>query len=213
MSTTTDPRPNATADAAPANAAQAAAGTTSRRRKSLLPRILIVLAAIVAVLIVVVATRPAEFRVARSATISAPPPEVFAHVNDLHAWEAWSPWAKLDPQAKGTYDGPPEGEGASFAWSGNSEVGEGRMTIIESRPNELIRLRLEFVKPFKATNEAEFTFQPEGEQTLVTWSMSGRNNIMGKAVSLFMDCDKMVGGQFEQGLANMSSVVEAAHAN
>lgn len=178
----------------------------------MLPTILFALAAIVAVFIVVVATRPAEFRVSRSATIPAAPAEVFAHVNDLHNWEAWSPWAKLDPQAKGTYDGPRAGEGASFAWSGNSEVGEGRMTITESRPHELLRLRLEFVKPFKATNEAEFTFQPQGEQTLVTWSMSGRNNFMSKAVGLFMDCEKMVGGQFEQGLANLTSVVETARA-
>lgn len=178
----------------------------------MLPTILIALAAMVAVFVVIVATRPAEFRVSRSATLPAPPSVVFAHVNDLHNWEAWSPWAKLDPQAKGTYDGPREGEGASFAWSGNSEVGEGRMTITESRPHELVRLRLEFVKPFQATNEAEFTFEPAGEQTLVTWSMSGRNNFMSKAVGLFIDCEKMVGGQFEQGLANLTSVVETARA-
>lgn len=213
MSITTDPNSRAAADETSANASQAATEETSRKRRSMLPTILIALAAIVAVFVVVVAMRPAEFRVSRSATLPAPPAVVFAHVNDLHNWEAWSPWAKLDPQAKGTYDGPQEGEGASFAWSGNSEVGEGRMTITESRPHQLLRLRLEFVKPFKATNEAEFTFQPEGEQTLVTWSMSGRNNFMSKAVGLFMDCEKMVGGQFEQGLANLTSVVETARAD
>jgi Polyketide cyclase / dehydrase and lipid transport len=111
---------------------------------------------------------------------------------------------------KQTYDGPTSGTGASSSWVGNNKVGEGRMTITESRPNDLVRFKLEFVKPFTATSTAEFTFKPEGSQTVVTWSMSGQNNFIGKAVSLFMDCDKMVGGNFEQGLAGMKSVVEGA---
>ena len=93
---------------------------------------------------------------------------VFENINDLHKWEAWSPWAKMDPNAKNMFSGPPEGKGASMAWAGNNKVGEGRMTIADSRPNEAIRMNLEFLKPFKANNVAEFTFKPEGDQTVVT---------------------------------------------
>ena len=172
--------------------------------------ILIAIAAIVVLFIIVVAMQPDEFRVARSAGIAAPPGKIFPHVNDLHKWEAWSPWAKMDSACKNSYDGSPAGTGTIFAWAGNKKVGEGRMTITESRPGELIRIKLEFFKPFKATNAAEFTFKPEGNQTLVTWSMSGKNNFMGKAFGLIMNCDKMVGGDFEKGLAAMKSVVETA---
>jgi polyketide cyclase/dehydrase/lipid transport protein len=131
-------------------------------------------------------------------------------VNDFHNWEAWSPWAKLDPAAKATFEGPSAGTGAIFKWAGNKEVGEGSMTITESRPSDLIRIKLEFLRPFEATNSAEFTFKPEGNRTAVTWSMEGKNNFIAKAVCLFMNMDKMVGGQFEQGLAQMKDVVEAA---
>jgi uncharacterized protein YndB with AHSA1/START domain len=172
--------------------------------------ILIVLALIIIVLVVIVALQPSEFRVARSTTISAPASAVFAQVNDFRKWEAWNPWAKIDPAMKQTYEGAPAGTGAVYTWAGNKEVGEGRMTIIESRPNELIRIKLEFFRPFRATNTAEFTFKPAGNQTVVTWSMTGENNFMAKAVHLFMNMDKMVGGQFEKGLASMKSVVEAA---
>ncbi len=173
-------------------------------------KILITFVVIVVVFVAVVAMRPSEFRVTRSATVSAPPAVVFAQVNDLHKWEAWSPWAKLDPAAKQTFEGPPAGTGAVLRWAGNNQVGEGSMTIIESRPNELVRFNLEFLKPFAATNTAEFSFKPQGNQTVVTWSMFGNNNFIAKAVGLFVDCEKMVGGQFEQGLAQMKSVVEAA---
>jgi uncharacterized protein YndB with AHSA1/START domain len=176
----------------------------------MLKKILIALAVIVIVFVVVVALQPAEFRVARSATISAPAPAVFAQVNDFHKWEAWSPWAKLDPAARNSFDGPAAGTGAIFRWAGNNEVGEGSMTITESRPSELITIRLDFTKPFEATNTAEFTFKPEGNQTVITWSMFGTNNFIAKAFCLFMSMDKMVGGQFEKGLASMKSVVEAA---
>lgn len=156
----------------------------------------------------IVALQPSDFRVTRSATIAAPPEAVFSQVNDLHRWEAWSPWAKLDPAAKSTYEGPAAGVGAAFSWAGNRQVGEGRMTITESRPNDLIRMNLEFMKPFKATNITEFTFKPEGNRTVVAWTMSGKNNFLSKAIGLFMDCDKMVGGQFEKGLAQMKSIAE-----
>jgi len=176
----------------------------------MLKKILIAIAAIVVVFVAVVAMQPSEFRIVRSATISAHAPAVFAQVNDFHNWETWSPWAKLDPAAKATFEGPSAGTGAIFRWAGNDKIGEGSMTITESRPSDLIRITLEFVKPFAATNTAEFTFEPEGNQTAVTWSMAGKNNFMAKAVSLFMNMDKMVGGKFEEGLANMKSVVEAA---
>ncbi|MFZ4681947.1 MAG: SRPBCC family protein [Terrimicrobiaceae bacterium] len=170
-------------------------------------KILAGLVILVAALVAFIATRPADFTVTRSAVLSAPPAAVFAQVNDLHKWEAWSPWAKLDPNSKATFDGPAAGPGSSMAWAGNNEVGEGKMTITESTPAERIAMRLEFLKPFQATNTTEFTFKPEGDGTRVTWTMSGENNFMAKAVGLVMDCDKLVGGQFEQGLANLKGVV------
>lgn len=173
-------------------------------------KILIGLVVIVVVFAVIVTLQPSEFRVVRNATISAPAPAVFAQVNDFHKWEAWNPWAKIDLAMKQTYEGAPAGAGAIYTWAGNREVGEGHTTITESRPSDLIRIKLEFMKPFRATNTAEFTFKPEGNQTAVTWSMTGKNNFIAKAVHLFMNMDKMVGGQFEKGLAQMKSVVEAA---
>lgn len=176
----------------------------------MLIKIVITLAVIVIVFVIVVAMQPSEFRIVRNTTISAPAPAVFAQVNDFHHWEAWSPWAKLDPSAKATFEGPSTGIGAIFRWAGNKEVGEGSMTITESRPSDLVRIKLEFLKPFAATNTAEFTFKPEGSQTVVTWNMFGTNNFLAKAVCLFMNMEKMVGGQFEKGLAQMKSVVEEA---
>jgi uncharacterized protein YndB with AHSA1/START domain len=171
--------------------------------------ILIALAAMVVVLIAVVAMQPSEFRITRKAAINAPPSVIFAQVNDFRKWEAWSPWAKMDRTAKNTFEGAPAGAGAVFKWAGSNKVGEGCMTLVESRPSELIRIKLEFLKPFKATNTAEFTFHPEGNQTVVSWSMSGKNNFLCKGVGLFMNCDKMCGDQFERGLEAMKAVAEA----
>jgi hypothetical protein len=179
----------------------------------MLKKVLIRLAAIVAVVVIafagVVAMQPSEFRITRTASMSASPTAVFAQVNDFHNWETWSPWAKLDPAAKNSFAGPPAGAGAIFTWAGNDNVGEGRMTLTESRPAELIRIKLEFVKPFADTSDAEFTFKAAGDQTEVMWSMFGRKNFLSKAFCLFINMDKMVGGEFEKGLANMKSVVEA----
>jgi len=175
----------------------------------MLTKIPIALAAIVVVLAVVVALQPSRFRVVRAAAISAPPAQVFAQVNDLHNWETWSPWLKPDPAARTAYEGPRAGTGAVFTWSGNSNVGEGRMTITESRPRELISFRLEFKKPFESTSTAEFTFTPQGEHTVVTWSMSGQKNLLAKALHLFMNMDKMIGGKFDEGLAQMKALAEA----
>ena len=176
----------------------------------MLIKILIAVAVIVVVFIVVVAMQPSVFRVTRSTTMSAPAPAVFAQVNDFHKWEAWNPWGKIDPAMKQTYEGAPAGPGAIYTWVGNKNVGEGRMTLTESHPSDLIRIKLEFFKPFAGTNIAEFTFKPAGNQTAVTWSMTGKNNFMAKAIHLFMNMDKMIGGQFETGLAQMKSIVEAA---
>jgi len=172
--------------------------------------ILIVFAVVVIVFVVVVAMQPSEFRVARSANISGSAPAVFAQVNDFHKWEAWNPWGKIDPAMKQIYEGAAAGIGAIYTWVGNNEVGEGRMTLTESRPSDLIRIKMEFYKPFAATNTAEFTFKPAGNQTAVTWSMTGNKNFMAKAIHLFMNMDKMIGGQFEKGLAEMKSIVEAS---
>lgn len=176
----------------------------------MLTKILIAIAAIVVIFVVIVATRPSDFRIARSTTIAAPPAVIFEQVNELRKWEAWSPFMKMDPSMKLTYEGPQSGNGASQSWVGNNQVGEGRMTITESRPNELIKFRLDFVKPFAGTNTAEFTFKPEGNQTVVTWAMLGKNNFVCKAVGLFMDMDKMCGGEFEKGLASMKAIAEGA---
>jgi hypothetical protein len=172
----------------------------------MLIKILIVLAVAFIGLIVFAAMRPSEFRVVRSALVGAPPDAVFPHVNDLHNWEAWSPWAKVDPAAKTIYEGPAAGVGAAFSWAGNHNIGEGRMTITESQPNDFVRFRLDFLKPFKGTNSAEFTFQPEGGQTRVTWTMSGHYSFVPKLMGLFINCDKMVGDQFEKGLADLNKV-------
>lgn len=175
----------------------------------MLVRILIAIAIVLAALAVYVATRPAEFSVTRTASFAAPAPVVFGEVNELRKWQAWSPWAKKDPQMKQTYEGPAAGVGAVTSWQGNKDVGEGRMTIVESKPDALVRIRLEFFKPFAATNSAEFQFKEQGGSTTVTWSMQGRNNFIGKAMGLVFDFDQMIGGDFEQGLAGIKQIVES----
>jgi hypothetical protein len=171
--------------------------------------ILLGLGGVIVVFLVIVALQPSDFKVERSATMRAPAPAAFAQVNDFQNWLAWSPWEKVDPALKRQYEGPKAGTGAVYAWQGNKDVGEGRMTIMESRPGELVRIKLEFFKPFAATNTAEFSFKPAGaDTTAVTWSMAGQNNFLSKAMCLFINMDRMVGGMFEQGLAQMKTVVE-----
>jgi hypothetical protein len=171
--------------------------------------IVLAIVAVIVLFLIVAALQPADFRITRSATMAAPPAAIFAEVNDFHRWDAWSPWAKLDPNAKSVFEGPSAGVGAIFRWAGNKDVGEGSMKIVESRPNERVGIVLDFLKPMKATNDAAFTFQPQGGETLVTWSMTGKNGLMGKAFGLIVNCDKMLGTQFEKGLASMKSLVEA----
>src|SRR3954465_8831227 len=132
---------------------------------TIIKRVLLVLVVLVIGFVVVVALHPSQFRITRKAAIPAPAPAVFAQVNDFHNWDAWSPWAKLDPAMKHAYKGAPAGTGAVYTWAGNRDVGEGRMTIMESRPHDAIRIKLEFAKPFASTNTAQFAFTPQGDRT------------------------------------------------
>ncbi len=175
----------------------------------MLRKILIALAVIVLGLVAVILSRPDSFRIVRSTTIAAPADVVFPMINDLHNWAAWSPWAELDPNMKLTYSGAQSGVGAVYSWVGNDKVGEGRMTILESQPNDKIVIKLEFMKPFEATNTTNFIIKPETGGVDVTWDMTGINNFMSKAVSLAMDMDKEVGGDFAKGLAKLKTVAEA----
>lgn len=165
---------------------------------------------ILACCFIFVATRPSDYRVTRSLAFNAPPAAVFPHINTLKNWEAWNPWGKIDPNMKLTYAGPPSGTGASYAWVGNREVGEGRATITESKPNEFVRFKMEFFKPMAGVSDTSFTFVLRGAQTEVTWAMTGKNNFVAKAFGLFMNMDKMIGGQFEKGLADLKRVVESS---
>ena len=158
----------------------------------------------------VAALQPGELHIERSALIEAPPAIVFGYVDDLHKWQEFSPWAKRDPAAKIVFEGPAAGAGASFTWDGNAEVGAGRMTIVESRPNELVRFRLDFAKPFEGTNDVTFTITPQDARTRVVWSMDGENDLLDKAIGLVMNMDAMIGGDFEKGLADLKALSEAA---
>ena len=175
----------------------------------MLKKILLGVAALLVVLAVVIAAQPAEFRIERSITITAPPEAAHAQVNDFHKWNAWSPWDKMDPSMKRTYAGPPAGVGATYAWSGNNQVGDGKMTIEKSEPAE-IAIELEFLKPMAATNTATFTFVKTADGTKTTWAMQGRNNFVSKAFSLVMNMDELVGGDFERGLTALKAAAEKA---
>jgi uncharacterized protein YndB with AHSA1/START domain len=182
----------------------------------MLMKVLLAIGAVVVVviigLLITIALQPATFSVTRSATIDAPPEVVFDQVNTLRNWEGWNPWGKLDPNMQLTYEGPSSGPGASYAWSGDGNVGAGELTITDVKPNEEVQIRLEFFKPFAAVNDTVFTFKPTSGGTQVTWTMSGKNNFMGKAMGLMMDIDKMCGDMFNKGLAEMKKIAEATPA-
>jgi hypothetical protein len=175
--------------------------------------VLIAIAILVGLAALLVATRPSTFHVERSITVAAPPERAFAQVNELRAWGAWSPWEKKDPAMQRTWEGPRAGTGAVYAWSGNKDVGEGRMTIVRSDPPSRIAIELRFFKPMKATNAVLFAFTPVAGGTRVTWTMDGRNGFVAKALHLVMDLDAMVGGDFERGLAALKLVAEGAAAS
>lgn len=170
------------------------------------------LAAIILIIIVVAAFQSDDMNVTRSSTIAAPPEKVFKVVNDFRLWDAWSPWSKLDPQMKKTLEGPPEGVGAAYHWSGNQEVGEGTTRLVASKPNEMVGMKLEFVRPFAGTSDVQFTFTPDAAGTKVTWSMQSKKPFIAKIAGLFIDCEKMCGDQFNEGLANLAKVATAAPA-
>lgn len=176
-------------------------------------KILLGVVAVVVLILIVAAMRPADFRVDRSATLSAPPMALFEQVNNHHKFSEWNPFMKLDPNVKNTYSGPESGVGAVCSWNGNSQIGEGSCTITESKPGELVRSRMDWKRPMEGTSTVDFTFKPVGDKTVVTWSMYGKNNFMGKLVSLFMDCDKMCGPQFEKGLADLGEIAARTASN
>src|SRR5712671_8212953 len=148
--------------------------------------ILLGLVAVIGILLIIVALRPADFRVERSATLAVPAMALFEQVNDHHKFAVWNPFLKLDPNVKNTYNGPDSGVGAVCSWDGNRDVGAGSCTIIESKSGELVRCRMDWKRPMEGIATVDFTFKPEGDKTVVTWAMYGKNNFMGKAMSLFM---------------------------
>lgn len=174
----------------------------------MLKKIAIVIVAVVAIILIWAAVRPDNFAVQRTATINAPPEKIFPLINDFHAWGAWSPWEKLDPAMKKTYSGPASGKGAVYAWDGNSQVGAGRMEVIESTLPSKVAVQLDFLKPMEAHNVAEFTLQPNGNATNVTWSMHGPSPYIAKVMGIFVSMDKMIGKDFEKGLADLKAAAE-----
>jgi uncharacterized protein YndB with AHSA1/START domain len=166
----------------------------------------VLLVAIAAIL--VLAMKPDTFRITRAITVKAPPEKIFPLIADFRAWSAWSPWEKRDPALKRSYGGSASGKGAVYEWEGNSKVGKGRMEIIDAPPPSRLAIKLDFLKPFEAHNTAEFTLTPRENTTDVTWAMHGPNLFIGKVMSLFVSMDRMVGKDFETGLANLKAEAE-----
>ena len=173
--------------------------------------IAVVIGVLLAALLAFAATRPNTFHVRRTHSIQAPPDRIFAQIADFHNWAAWSPFEKLDPAMTKTFSVATSGKGAVYNWAGNSKAGEGRMEIVEAVAPSLIRIKLDFLKPFEGHNTAEFTFKANGPSTEVTWAMSGAQPFMLKVISIFVSMDKMLGKHFEEGLANLKAVAESNH--
>ena len=170
--------------------------------------IAMVLALLIAALLIYAATKPDSFRIERGATIKAPPEKIFALINDFHQWEAWSPWEKIDPALKRIYSGAANGVGAVYEWSGNKDIGQGRMEIVESVPSAKVMLKLDFVTPFEAHNKADFTLAQQGDETKVTQAMYGPSPYISKLMTIFFSMEKMVGKKYEEGLANLKAIAE-----
>jgi uncharacterized protein YndB with AHSA1/START domain len=168
----------------------------------------LVIVALVAGVLIFATTKPDTFSVQRSATIKAPPEKIFAVLNDFHRWTEWSPWEKLDPAMKRTLGGAPAGKGATYAWEGNSKAGAGRMEIVESAPASRVGIQLDFIKPFEGHNLTDFMLTPQGDATQVNWSMTGPTPFVSKLMQVFVDMDKMIGKDFEEGLANLKALTE-----
>ena len=170
--------------------------------------IAIVVVVLIAAILVYAATKPDEFRVQRATSVKAPAEKIFALIDDFHRWDSWSPWEKMDPAMKRTYSGAANGKGAVYAWQGNSKVGEGRMEIADTSPPSKVTIKLDFIKPIEGHNTAEFTLEPRGDSTNVTWSMYGPSPYIAKIMGIFVSMDKMIGKEFETGLANLKTVAE-----
>jgi uncharacterized protein YndB with AHSA1/START domain len=170
--------------------------------------IAVVLALLVVAVLVYASRQPDSFRIERSITIAAPAEKIFPLVNDLHQWEAWSPWEKIDPALKRSYSGPQSGKGAGYAWTGNKDVGQGSMEIIESTLSSKVVLSLHFLKPFEARNTVEFVLLPQANGTQVTQAMYGPSPLMSKIMGLVFSMDKIVGSKYEEGLASIKALAE-----
>lgn len=169
--------------------------------------IIIAVAAVLAGFLGFVASRPSSFRIQRSATINAKPETVFGLIDDFHRWTAWSPWEQMDPDMKRGYEGPASGKGAVYTWEG-AKAGSGRMEILEAPAPSKVLIKLDFLKPFPANNTAEFNLRPDGDTTKVEWAMYGGRPFMVKLMGLVFDMDKVVGADFEKGLAAMKAAAE-----
>ena len=165
-------------------------------------------AGVVAVILVLAAMKPDTFRIQRSITIAAPPEKIFPLLNDFHNWPGWSPWEKKDPAMERTLSGAASGKGAAYAWEGNKDVGRGSMEIVESIPPSKLTIRLDFVKRFEAHNIVDFTLTPDGGATRVSWAMHGPAPFMSKLIQVFVDMERMVGPDFEAGLASLKALAE-----
>jgi len=174
----------------------------------MIKKIAIIVAVLIAGVLIFAATKPDTFRVQRAASIKAPPEKVFALINDFKRWDAWSPWEKKDPAMKRSFGAATAGKGATYAWEGNKDVGKGGMEIIESAPPSKIALRLDFEQPFEAHNMVTFTLAPHDGATRLTWAMEGPAPYFAKIIHVFIDMDKMVGKDFEAGLASLKAVAE-----
>lgn len=169
----------------------------------------VILVVAVVALLIAINQKPDRIHYERSRGMKAPPAVIHEFLDNFHHWGQWSPWEKIDPEMKRTYEGPESGVGAMYSWSGNKNIGSGKMTILENKPGELVVIKLEFFTPMAATNEARFVLAPADVGTRVTWSMDGPNNFMGKTMSVFMDMEKMIGGAFEQGLNDLDAASQA----
>ncbi|MFM9968478.1 MAG: SRPBCC family protein [Burkholderiales bacterium] len=168
----------------------------------------IIVVVLIAIVLILAANKPDIFHVQRATSIKAPPEKIYALINDFKRWGAWSPWENKDPAMKRNYGATTEGKGAFYSWEGNKDVGLGSMEITETTASSKILLKLDFLKPFEAHNTIEFSFAPQGEVTEVNWSMQGPTPFMGKIMHVFMNMDKMVGKDFETGLANLKAAAE-----
>jgi uncharacterized protein YndB with AHSA1/START domain len=169
--------------------------------------------AVVGGFLIYAATRPDSFRVERTATINAPPERIFPLINDFQRWGAWSPFEKKDPGMKRTMSGVSSGKGAVYEWDGNKEIGQGRMEIVESVPPSRITLTLNFTRPFEAHNIVDFTLEPRGDSTQVTWAIHGPSPFISKVMGIVLNVDKMIGKDFEAGLAALKTVSEQQSAD